>query len=353
MTDKWRNALAFPDCSIREVVRIIDRESMRAAFIVDNEDSLLGVVTDGDVRRALLRNVDLESPVSVIMHAKPLTCSPSQSRQTIRSIIEQNKLLHMPIVKDGKLIDVVTLEDFATLERVENPVFIMAGGFGTRLRPLTDDCPKPMLEIGGKPILESIISRFIQHGFYRFYISTHYMGEMIRAYFGDGSSRGVQIEYVNEEKPLGTAGALGLLPEDVPTHPMILINGDILTQINFRKLLDYHVESHSVATMCVRQYQYQVPYGVIETDGKLITTITEKPSYSFFVNSGIYVLEPSLFSSVTPNQFLDMPELLKSNIDAGKNVAMYPLHEYWLDIGRMQDFEKAQLEYRQVFDDEN
>lgn len=353
MTERWRNALAFPDCSIREVVQIIDRESMRAAFIVDQDDKLLGVVTDGDVRRALLKNVDLDTPVKEIMHTRPLTCAPSQSRQTIKSIIEQNKLLHMPIVSDGKIVDVVTLEDFATMERVENPVFIMAGGFGTRLRPLTDDCPKPMLHIGGKPILESIISRFIQHGFYKFYISTHYKSEMITSYFGDGSSRGVQIEYVDEVSPLGTAGALGLLPANIPKLPMILINGDILTQINFRKLLDYHVENRGVATMCVRQYQYQVPYGVIETDGKLITSITEKPSYSFFVNSGIYVLEPELVESVSPNQVIDMPELLKSKIDSGKDVAMYPLHEYWLDIGKMQDFERAQVEYHQIFDDED
>lgn len=353
MTNKWRNALAFPECSIREVVQIIDREALRAAFIVDREDKLLGVVTDGDVRRALLQNVDFDSPVEKIMHTKPLTCSPSQSRQTIKSIIEQNKLLHMPIVSEGQLVDVVTMDDFATMERVDNPVFIMAGGFGKRLRPLTDDCPKPMLHIGGKPILESIISRFIQHGFYKFYISTHYKSEMITSYFGDGSSRGVQIEYVDEVSPLGTAGALGLLPEDVPQLPMILINGDILTQINFRKLLDYHIENRGIATMCVRQYQYQVPYGVIETDGKLITSITEKPSYSFFVNSGIYVLEPELILSVNRNQVIDMPELLKSKIDMDRDVAMYPLHEYWLDIGKMQDFERAQLEYHQIFDDKD
>ena len=199
---------------------------------------------------ALLQNVDFDSAVENIMHTKPITCSPTQSRKTVRSIIEQNKLLHMPIVAEGKLLDVVTLEDFATLEKIENPVFIMAGGFGKRLRPLTDDCPKPMLHIGGKPILESIISRFIQAGFYRFYISTHYKADMIKSYFGDGQSRGVSIEYVDESAPLGTAGALGLLPQSLPRLPMIMINGDILTQINFRKLLDYHMENKGIATMC-------------------------------------------------------------------------------------------------------
>lgn len=352
MTNKWRNALASPTCSIREVVQVIDREALRAAFIVGNKDELLGVVTDGDVRRALLHNVDLNSPVEEIMQKHPVTCSPQQSRQTVKSIIEQNKLLHVPIVADGILIDVVTHEDFSELDKVENPVFIMAGGFGTRLRPLTDNCPKPMLHIGGKPILESIISRFIQNGFYRFYISTHYKSEIITSYFGDGASRGVSIEYVDETSPLGTAGALGLLPSNVPKLPMILINGDILTRVNFRELIDYHINNKSIATMCVRQYQYQVPYGVIETDGKLITSITEKPSYSFFVNSGIYVLEPKLVESVGENEVLDMPELLKKHMENNQEVAMYPLHEYWLDIGKMQDFERAQLEYHQIFDDE-
>ena len=353
MTNKWRKATASPECSIRGVVQIIDREALRAAFIIDERDTLLGVVTDGDVRRALLQNVDFDAPVNHIMHTQPLTCAPSQSRQTIRSIIEQNKLLHMPIVDDGKLVDVVTLDDFAVSERIENPVFIMAGGFGKRLRPLTDDCPKPMLHIGGKPILESIISRFIQAGFHRFYISTHYKADMIKSYFGDGRSRGVSIEYIDELAPLGTAGALGLLPKSWPELPMVMINGDILTQINFRKLLDYHVANNGIATMCVRQYQYQVPYGVIETDGTVITSITEKPSYSFFVNSGIYVLDPALIHRVNPNQYVDMPELLKQQIDNQDEVTMYPLHEYWLDIGKMQDFERAQLEYHQIFDAED
>ncbi len=353
MSDNWRNALSLPNSSIREVVQIIDREAIRAAFIVDDRDTLLGVVTDGDVRRALLQNISLNAPVESIMHKKPLTCSPSQSRRTVRALIEQNKLLHMPIVDEGRLVNVITLDDFLQLEKVENPVFIMAGGFGTRLRPLTDNCPKPMLHIGGKPILESIISRFIHYGFHHFYISTHYRGDMIRSYFGDGSSRGVSIEYVEEEKPLGTAGALGLLPSDLPDLPMIVINGDILTQLDFRKLLDYHAESQCAATMCVRQYQYQVPYGVIETDGKRITSITEKPEYSFFVNSGVYVLNTEIPESVVSQQVIDMPDLLRSNIVESKGVAMYPLHEYWLDIGKMQDFERAKVEYSQVFDDEN
>ena len=352
MTDnsnKWRNATAASNSSIRDVVHIIDREALRAAFIIDTSDSLMGVVTDGDVRRAILRNVSFDSCVSNIMQTKPITCSPNHSSLTIKRMMEQNKLLHMPIVDNGRLVDVILMDDFQTTTSLDNPVFIMAGGFGTRLRPLTDNCPKPMLEIGGKPILESIIERFIEFGFHKFYISLHYKSDMITSYFRDGKSLGISIEYVREENPLGTAGALGLLPDNTSTLPMIVINGDILTQVDFRKLLEYHQSKKFIATMCVRQYEYQVPYGVIETDGTTITSIEEKPSYNFFVNSGIYVLEQDLLKTVTKHQSLDMPELLDSQMKLGKSVGMYPLHEYWLDIGKMQDFERAQSEYLNVF----
>ncbi|UAA40676.1 nucleotidyltransferase family protein [Paraneptunicella aestuarii] len=351
MIKNWKNALVFPDCSIREVVKIIDRESMRAAFIVDQEEKLLGVVTDGDVRRALLKNIDFDTPVQEIMNSRPLTCTPCQSRQTIKSIIEQHKLLHMPIVSDGKIVDVVTLEDFSAMARIDNPVFIMAGGFGSRLSPLTDDCPKPMLNVGGKPILESIISRFIQQGFYKFYISVYYKSEIITSYFGDGSSLGIEIHYINETKPLGTAGALGLLPANLPRLPMILINADILTLVNIQQLLDYHTQNPAIATMCVQQYEYAIPYGVVEFNEGQVTSIKEKPSYSVFVNAGIYVLEPEFIHSVEHNKHIDMPDLVNRKIESGEQVNVYPLRDYWLDIGRKQDFEKAQIEYYQVFDE--
>ena len=351
MAKNWRNALAFSNCSIRNVVKIIDRESMRAAFIVDKDDRLLGVVTDGDVRRALLNGVDFNRPVKEIMNEQPLTCRLSQSLKTIKSIIEQNKLLHMPIVNDNKIVDVITHEDFSTVSRRDNPIFIMAGGFGKRLRPLTEDCPKPMLKVGGKPILESIISLFIQQGFYKFYISVHYKSEVIISYFGDGSAWGIEIEYIEEGTPLGTGGALGLLPDNLSEHPLILINGDILTKVNVQKLLDYHFERTAPVTMCVRRYQYEVSFGVVESDGEQVTSITEKPSYSVFVNAGIYVLEPEFIRSVVSNKFIDMPQLLKTKIDSGEQVNRYLLQEYWLDIGKMTDFEKAQIEYFQVFDE--
>ncbi|WP_347361358.1 nucleotidyltransferase family protein, partial [Vibrio vulnificus] len=189
---------------------------------------------------------------------------------------------------------------------------LMAGGFGTRLRPLTDNCPKPMLKIGNKPILETVIRSFIKAGFVNFYISTHYMPELIHAHFGDGSEFGVNITYVHEESPLGTGGALGLLPNDLPKDlPLIMMNGDVLTKVDFQRLLDFHVSHDADATMCVREYDYQIPYGVINGEGNKITSMVEKPIQRFFVNAGIYVVSPRVIQSVPENHRIDMPTLLE------------------------------------------
>ena len=220
----------------------------------------------------------------------------------------------------------------------------MAGGFGTRLRPLTESCPKPMLKLGDKPILELIMLRFIHAGFHRFYISTHYLPEMIREYFGDGSKWNVNIRYVHEETPLGTGGALGLLPEDLPALPLILINGDVLTNVDFERVLEFHNKHNAAATMCVRDYEYQVPFGVINGEGNKIISMVEKPVQRFFVNAGIYVISPQIWRSVTQNNRIDMPTLLEQFISRQANVMMFPIHEYWLDIGRVEDYHRAQTD---------
>jgi NDP-sugar pyrophosphorylase family protein len=220
----------------------------------------------------------------------------------------------------------------------------MAGGFGTRLHPLTHDCPKPLLKVGDKPILEIILEGFINAGFHRFFISTHYLPEMIRAHFGDGKRWGVSIRYVHESEPLGTGGALGLLPLDEIDQPIFLMNGDLLTTLDYRGLLDFHKAQGSIATMCVREYEYQVPYGVIQSEGHRITSMLEKPVQRFFINAGIYVLSPELVMSVKSDTRIDMPALLEQAIAQGGQVNMFPIHEYWLDIGRMEDFHRAQAE---------
>jgi NDP-sugar pyrophosphorylase family protein len=207
---------------------------------------------------------------------------------------------------------------------------------------LTLDTPKPLLDVGGKPILQTIIESFISSGFRNFYISTHFKAEMLRNHFGNGDDWNVTIKYVHEDEPLGTAGALGLLPNDLPDVPIIMMNGDLLTMVNYESLLQYHEESGGLATMCVREYDFQVPYGVVSTREHTVLKITEKPIHEFFVNAGIYVLSPELYRSVDGKQYLDMPDLLQREIDAGCQVNMYPIHEYWLDIGRMEDYKDAQ-----------
>ena len=207
---------------------------------------------------------------------------------------------------------------------------------------MTQDCPKPLLKIGDKPILELILERFIEAGFHRFYISTHFMPELIKAHFGDGSRWGVTIDYIYEEQPLGTAGSLGLLPHEDIDLPLLMMNGDLLTSLDFQNLLDFHQEQDAVATVCVREYEHRVPFGVMSFQGHRITGIVEKPVHRSFINAGIYLLSPEFIRSVPPNVRIDMPDLLMRHITQGHSVNMFPVHEYWLDIGRMDDFKQAQ-----------
>jgi len=281
-----------------------------------------------------------------VMCSKPRTAGPSWSRERIMAVMDTYQLLQLPVVDaDGTVIGLETLHELLTRRRRDNPVFLMAGGFGTRLRPLTHNCPKPLLKVGDKPILELILERFVSSGFHKFFISTHYMPEMIREHFGDGSQWGVSIRYIHEDEPLGTGGALGLLPHDEIDAPLFMMNGDLLTTLNFENLLEFHQEHQGAATMCVREYEYCVPYGVIQSDGHRIRSMVEKPVHHFFINAGIYLLSPELVKSVAAKTRVDMPTLLEEEIAAGRDVNMFPVHEYWLDIGRMEDFQRAQQEF--------
>ena len=349
MSYNWRDVLLGPHASIEEAVRLIDLGSLRVALVVDEQGHLLGTVTDGDIRRALLKHIPMTNAVEEIMHKTPKVATVDTPREAVRAMMEQDDLLSIPVLNNGKLVGLETLQHIVKRNRIENPVFIMAGGFGKRLSPLTDNCPKPLLKVGDKPILETILEGFIQSGFYRFYISTHYKSEMIRDYFGDGSKWGVEIEYVHEESPLGTGGALGLLPKDIPQMPLIMMNGDIMTKVDYAALLDYHNDNSSVATMCVMEYEYQVPYGVIEAKGDRIVGIVEKPVHKFFVNAGIYVISRELVQSTDANISVDMPTLLEKQIEQDAMVSMFPVHEYWLDVGKMNDFERAQRDFLDGF----
>lgn len=342
---QWENALVGPDTPLVEAIRVLDREALRIVMVIDAQRRLLGTLTDGDIRRALLRQVPLEAPASTAMHTQPKTARGDWSEDRILAVMREAQLLQIPIVDDqGRVVGLETLHGLLGRQRRDNPVFLMAGGFGTRLRPLTQDCPKPLLNVGEKPILERIVESFANAGFHRFFISTHYMADRIRNHFGDGSQWGVSIRYVHEEQPLGTGGALGLLPHDEIDLPLFVMNGDLLTNLSYRNLLDFHEQEGGIATMCVREFEYQVPYGVIESEGNLIRGMIEKPVQRFFINAGIYLLSPALVRRVPPQTRVDMPSLLEQAIAAGEKVTMFPIREYWLDVGKMEDFQRAQVD---------
>ena len=340
----WTEILLRQEDTLEYAIKVIDSGGNRVALVVDNR-KLVGILTDGDVRRALIGQVGMSSPVKEVMTHNPVTSLESDSRRSIMQKMKASDLLHIPIVsRDNILVGLESLGHIIDNNKLDNPVFLMAGGFGTRLRPLTKNKPKPLLNIGNKPILETIIDQFIDYGFHNFYISVHYKAEMIQKYFGDGSSKGVSIEYIHEESPLGTAGSLGLLPENISELPLIMMNGDLLTRLDFSHLLYYHLEQGGGATMCVREYDFEVPYGVVQIDGGRVKDIVEKPVHNFFVNAGIYVLDHTLVKKVKGGDFLDMPTLLEERINNQEHVNTFLIHEYWLDIGQMDEYERANRE---------
>jgi len=334
--------------TIREALGCLNKAPFNPVLVTSEMNKLLGSITDGDVRRGLINGFSLDDSVSSIMNANPVVGLNVHSSFELKGIMELNALTSVPVVDErGYLIRVESIANKKDRAKHQNPVFIMAGGFGKRLLPLTETCPKPMLSLGGKPILHSIIDGFIEAGFSNFYISTHYLPDVIRDYFGDGQDLDVSITYVHEEVPMGTGGALALLPRGMVDLPVIMINGDIITKIDFEGLLNYHVNHGQSATMCVRKFNYQIPFGVIkgDVDGRVLSMV-EKPTHESLVNAGIYVLAPSVVSSVTKGVPIDMPAVLESQIAMGQVVHMFPIHEYWLDVGRIADFEQAKGDYQ-------
>lgn len=345
----WRQCLVQADTSIHEALSAIDASALQIALVVDEKRRLEGVVTDGDVRRGILQGLDLGEPVVNVMNPSPTTVSPGCSREDVLSLMKEKRLHQIPVVdEDGCVVGLEAVDELLEPEKRDNPVVLMAGGLGTRLRPLTEDRPKPLVEVGDRPILETILSRFVDQGFHRFYFSVNYKAEMIEEHFGDGAEWGVDIRYLREDRRLGTAGPLHLLPE-TPELPFIVMNGDLLTKLNFVQLLDFHREHEARATMCVRDYDVQVPYGVIETEEHRIMDIEEKPTRRFFVNGGVYALDPGVLELLPEGEAFDMPELFRRLDDEGHETAVFPIREYWLDVGRLEDLERASQQFDEVF----
>ena len=345
----WQDALTNPASTVREAVATIDAAGLQIAIVVDEDRRLLGTVTDGDIRRAILRGVALDDAVTEVMNENPTTAREHDDRETLLTLMRQRHLHQIPLLDaTWRVVGLEVLDNLLQPKQRPNAVVLMAGGLGSRLSPLTDNTPKPLLHVGSKPILETILEAFVQHGFGRFYLSVNYLAEQVESHFGDGSRWGVEIEYLRERERLGTAGALSLLPER-PAEPLFVMNGDLLTRLNFAHLLDFHTEHAAAATMCVREYEMQVPYGVIETRSHRILDIREKPTERYLVNAGVYVLQPDVLDLIPDGKFFDMPELFMRLIQQEEETAVFPIREYWMDIGRLEDFDRANGQFDQVF----
>ncbi|MFJ8102433.1 nucleotidyltransferase family protein [Lysinibacillus sp. NPDC096212] len=349
---QWQKTLVTQNQTLLDTMKIIDDSSLQIAVVVDREQHLLGTVTDGDIRRGILRGEGLDVPITSIMNPNPISAKAGQKHYRYKQLMKSKMLKQMPIVDEtNKIVDIL-FSDNLELTLNKNTVILMLGGLGTRLRPLTNDTPKSMLNIGNKPILETIIEGFKQYGYTHFVFSVNYKKEVIQDYFQNGEAFDVTIEYVEESKRMGTAGALSLL-ENRPTKPFFVMNGDLLTQVNFDQLMQFHIEHQSMATMCVREYEYQIPYGVIETAGTDLVTIKEKPIHRSFVNAGIYVLNPEVFECIPQDEFYDMPTLFEQLIEKDKKTSAFPIREYWLDIGQKDEYERADREFTNIFEKED
>ncbi|MCT7626108.1 nucleotidyltransferase family protein [Aliarcobacter butzleri] len=335
--------------TIKEALQIIDNGALQIALVVDENDILIGTLTDGDIRRGLLKGSDLNSSVESIIFKTPTIAKISDTKEDILKLALSKKLHQIPIIdENGKIVGLQEIEELIKPKNKTNKVVLMVGGLGTRLRPLTETTPKPMLKVGNKPILQTIVEKFAEYGYTNIIMCVNYKSHIIQDYFGDGSDFGVNIEYILEEQRMGTAGALSLLTHK-PTEPFFVMNGDLLTNVNFEHLHNYHIATNSIGTMCVREYDFQVPYGVVNIKDSKIISIEEKPTHKFFVSAGIYMLSQEVLEYIPENQFYDMPTLFEKIISKGKNTISFPLREYWLDIGRIEEYKKANEEYDEVF----
>lgn len=344
----WQKTLIAPSATLREALSTIDTGGVHIALIVDENRVLKGVLSDGDVRRGLLKGVLLEEPVTRLMNTTPTTARQQDDPDTVLVLMREKRRHQIPLLDaEGRVVGLKVLADLLQPKRCSTPVVLMAGGIGSRLRPLTHDTPKPLLRVGNKPILETILDGFIAQGFHRFYLAVNYKARMIEAHFGDGARWNTEITYLYEEERRGTAGALSLLPDQ--DEPLLVMNGDLLTNLNFGHLLNFHREHAVEATMCVRTYEYQIPYGVVEAVSHRIVSLQEKPVQQFLVNAGVYVLEPQVLNEVPCEGVFHMTDLFGQLLEAGREITVFPIHAYWMDIGHHDDFKRANGEYDGVF----
>jgi len=337
----WRQAVLPIHSTIEEAIRNLDMVAIKIVLVVDSSGALVGTVSDGDIRRALLRGLDLASPITGVMHRNSLVVPPQMSRDLVRQLMLANKVQQVPVIDERHhIIGLHLWDEIGVPAERDNLMVIMAGGMGKRLRPFTENCPKPLLPVAGRPMLEHIIERAYGEGFRDFVLAIHYLGHMIEDYFGTGEQLGVRIDYLREQAPLGTAGALSLLATR-PAQPFIVTNGDVLTDIRYGEVLDFHLSHAATATMAVRVFEWQHPFGVVHTRGGEIVGFEEKPVSRSHINAGVYALEPSALDLLAHNQQCDMPTLFERLKETSRRIVAYPMHEPWLDVGRPTDLEKA------------
>jgi dTDP-glucose pyrophosphorylase/predicted transcriptional regulator len=335
-----------------KALEMIQNNNLRVVVVLTDDGSLAGTVTDGDIRRALLRGISINDTVCKVMNREPLFIYEGDSvNEDVLNKCREIGVFIVPVVshETSKVVGVEQIKELNVPLQRNNTVILMAGGLGSRLGDLTKECPKPMLSIGKEPILLNIINRLKEFGFYKFYFSVNYKSEMIEDYFGNGEKFGISISYLKEPKRMGTAGSLTLLPEEALQSSLLVMNADLMTKVNFGALLDFHADEQTDALMCIREYDFKIPYGVIQIEDDVIKGIEEKPTHSFFVNAGIYVLKPELLSMIPPKEYFDMPQLFNDLITKKMKTKVFPIGEYWLDIGDPEDYIKASGDYHENF----
>lgn len=346
---KFNDLMIRDSATLRDTLQRIDAGGIQFAIVVDGDGRLLGTVSDGDIRRGLLRGLTLESPVTACMNREPTSVPAGTSNREILQLLKRTHLHQMPVIDaSGRIVDLKVLDELIDQPERPNTVVLMVGGRGERLGDLTRNVPKPMLPVGGRPLLETIIGALCDQGLRRIRLAVNFMSDVIERHFGDGSRFDCDIQYLRETKRMGTAGALSLLGE-VPDEPVLVSNGDLLLRLDYCSLLDHHVSTGAEATMAVREFDYQVPYGVVRTQGEQIVSLEEKPVQRYLISGGLYVLSPSAVRRVPPDTFYDMPTLFDDVVRSGGRASIFRIDGYWLDIGRFADYEQAQREFTTVF----
>lgn len=340
--------LVYADYDIRQVLEQLNIGAKGIVLVVDQQKKLVGTITDGDVRRALLQGLTLTDPINKVIHYEPVHVTATTSREEIKEIFIKKAVRQLPVVdEEGILVDLISINEVLVPEGKDNLVVIMAGGLGTRLKTLTHEIPKPMLKVGNDPILQHIIVNFRQYGYNKMIMTVNYKAEIIENYFQDGYAYGVNIKYIKEKKRLGTAGGIRLAQAHLE-KPFFVINGDIFTNLNMEKLMNFHLEKKWALTVGTKNYSFQIPYGVLETEGKKVTGVREKPELQCLINGGVYCLNPEVINLIPENSYFEITDLINTCLDKGLPVGSYEIQDYWMDIGRQEDYYQLNNDYLEI-----